>query len=61
MEWLTENWQSLVQIVVSLVGIAAIVASMTPNENDNVVIQKILDIINKLGFNVNKAKNDPNV
>lgn len=57
MEWLAEHGFTLFQIVSSAVGIAALVATMTPNENDNVIIQKILDVINMLGANFGNARN----
>ena len=59
MEWLTENWQTLFSILTSAVGIAAAVATLTPNESDNVIIQKILDVINTVGANFGRASNAP--
>jgi len=57
MEWLTANIGNIFQIITGVVGIAAIVATMTPNDSDNALIQKILDFVNLLGANVGNARN----
>ena len=57
MDWIIANWQQITQIVVSVVGVAAIVASMTPNSSDNKAVDFILNIVNAIGGNVGKAKN----
>jgi hypothetical protein len=57
MEWLTANIGNIFQIITGVVGIAAIVATMTPNDSDNELIQKILDFVNLLGANVGNARN----
>lgn len=45
-------------IVTSVVGSFAMIASMTPNKTDDKIVQLILDVINFLGANFNKAKNN---
>ena len=57
MEWLTTNWGTIFEIIVKVIGIAAIVAAVTPNASDNKAVDFILNIINALGGNVGKAKN----
>ena len=57
MDWIIANWQQITQIVVSVVGVAAIVASMTPNSSDNKAVDFILNIVNAIGGNVGNAKN----
>jgi hypothetical protein len=57
MDWLSANLGNIFEILTGVVGIAAIVATMTPNESDNAVIQKILDFVNLLGANFGNARN----
>jgi hypothetical protein len=57
MDWIIANWGKIAEIVVAVVGVAAIVAAMTPNASDNKAIDFILNIVNALGGNVGKAKN----
>ena len=44
--------------VASIVGGFAVLASLTPNKSDDRIVQIILDIVNFLGANIGKAKND---
>jgi|TARA_B100001939_G_scaffold239845_1_gene207414 hypothetical protein len=60
MEFLTENVVALFDIVTRVVGIAAIIATLTPNESDNKIIGFISRVVNVLGANVGRATNDPN-
>lgn len=45
--------------VLQIVGAAAVIATITPNKNDDKIVQFILDLLNFLGANINKAKNAP--
>ena len=57
MEWFTSNWESLFVILTQVVGVAALVATLTPNTSDNNAVDFVLNIINMLGANVGRAKN----
>ena len=57
MEWFTTNGVALVELLVQIVGVASLVASITPNESDNKVVNFILNIINLLAVNIGNAKN----
>jgi hypothetical protein len=57
MDWIIANWGQITQIIVSVVGVAAIVATLTPNSSDNKAVDFLLNIVNALGGNVGKAKN----
>lgn len=48
-------------IVTSIIGTFALIAAATPNKSDDRIIQWVYDIINFLGANFGKAKNDPNI
>jgi len=43
--------------ITSVVGLFAMVASITPNESDDKYAQMLLNLINNSGFNVGNAKN----
>ena len=49
MEWITSNWGNLYSIITQVVGIAALVATLTPNTSDNKAVDFVLNIINMLG------------
>jgi hypothetical protein len=57
MNWIIENWGQVLIIITQVVGVAALVATLTPNQSDNAVIDTILKVINTIGGNVGKAKN----
>ena len=62
MDFLTgANLSGILEIVVQLVGVASLIATMTPNEADNKAVDFVLNIVNMLGANVGKASNDPGV
>ena len=52
-----DNPAEVGSLITSIIGVASIVAAMTPNKTDNAVLQHILGIINLFGFNVGKARN----
>lgn len=47
------------QVIVAIVGVFALIATRTPNKSDDKIVQFILDLVNFLGANIGKAKNDP--
>ena len=57
MTYIVENWDTIGEIALQVVGIAALVATLTPTENDNKVIGLISRLIHTLGANFGKAKN----
>ena len=62
MDFLTgANLSGILEIDVQLVGVASLIATMTPNEADNKAVDFVLNIVNMLGANVGKASNDPSV
>lgn len=62
MEFFTSaNISAILEIVVQIVGVASLVATLTPNEADNKAVDFVLNIVNMLGANVGKASNDPSV
>ena len=49
---------AIIEVVVAVVGVAALIATMTPNKSDDKIVQKILDVVNFLAANFGKAKNE---
>ena len=54
----SSNYVGIISAVASIVGGFAVLASLTPNKSDDRIVQIILDIVNFLGANIGKAKND---
>lgn len=55
----TDIISSIVNIIIHIIGVAAVVATMTPNESDNKAVDFILNLVNMLGGNLGRASNDP--
>ncbi len=41
MDWIIANWTNVLEIVTSVVGVGALIATVTPNASDNSVIDFI--------------------
>jgi hypothetical protein len=50
--------QLLIPIVLQVVGAFALIATLTPNKVDDRIAQVIMDVVNFLGANIGKAKNN---
>ena len=50
-----------IPIITGIITVAAAIAAVTPSKSDDRIVQLILDIINKLGLNIGKAKNKDDV
>lgn len=50
MEWLQTNWADVVVTILAVLGAASAVAKLTPTQADDLVVQKILDLIHALGL-----------
>jgi hypothetical protein len=48
----------MISAAAGIVGGFAVIASMTPNKSDDRIVQMILDVVNFLGANFGKAKNN---
>jgi len=51
MEFITENWESIVAIFTGVVTLASIVAKITTNETDNKIVGVLLKIVDMLAIN----------
>jgi hypothetical protein len=57
MEWITDNYQTIIDIGSKVIALAAAIAAITPTKADNDLLNKLLGFVNLLGLNVLKAKN----
>ena len=53
MEFVTENYKEILEIVAYVIAIASVVANITPNESDNAIVAKLRALANGLGLNIN--------
>ena len=54
--WTVNNLALILQVI----GIFAMIATITPNKADDKIVQFVWDIVNFMAGNIGKAKNDPN-
>ena len=47
-----------VKIATSLIGFFSVVATFTPNRADNAVVDVLMRLVNAIGMNFGKAKNE---
>jgi hypothetical protein len=50
--------QEYLPIVLQFTGAFALIATLTPNKVDDKILQVIMDVVNFLGANLGKAKNN---
>lgn len=61
LNWVISNVDWLLESAMMIVGGFAVVATQTPNESDNKVLQLMLSLINFFGANIGKAANSEDV
>jgi hypothetical protein len=54
--FIRENKDSIISILTATVTLASLIATLTPNESDNKVVQKASTLISWLALNLGKAK-----
>lgn len=57
MDFSPESIQNMIEIALKVVGAAALVATVTPNPTDNVILGVAKQVLNVLAANFGKAKN----
>jgi hypothetical protein len=55
-QYITENKEELLQIAASVIAVASLIATMTPNESDNIWVNRINRVVSWLALNVGRAK-----
>lgn len=54
MQWIIDNWTVVVQIVTGIVTVASLIVKLTPTQRDDVVLAKVLQLLNVLALNPKK-------
>ena len=57
MEWISTNYDVIIDLGAKVIALAAAIAAITPTKVDNDLLNKLLGFVNLLGLNVLKAKN----
>jgi hypothetical protein len=57
MDNIIENFDKYLQIASAVIAAFAVIATFTPNESDNKIVDFIYALINKLGLNIGNARN----
>jgi hypothetical protein len=55
-QYITENKEEILQIAASVIAVASLIATMTPNESDNIWVNRINRVVSWLALNVGRAK-----
>lgn len=58
MEWQLVNWLEALEAIGAIIGGFALLATMTKNESDNKVFNWAMMVVNFLGANFGRARND---
>ena len=56
LSFVSENNEAIISILTATVTLASLIATLTPNESDNKVVQKASTVISWLALNIGKAK-----
>jgi len=54
-EYVTANWQELGMVAFAILGVASMIAKLTPTEADDKIVAAILKVVHGLGL----TKKDP--
>ena len=55
-QYFNENSEQILQIAASVIAVASLIATMTPNESDNKWVNRASKVVSWLALNVGKAK-----
>lgn len=50
MDWLVNNWQTVLLIITSTVTLSSIIVKLTPTPNDDAVLAKIINFLKVIGL-----------
>tara|TARA_Y100000034_G_C6698439_1_gene307874 strand:- start:179 stop:358 length:180 start_codon:yes stop_codon:yes gene_type:complete len=56
MNYIISNYQEMLAILFAVIGVASMIAKLTPTQVDNQIIDKILAILNGLALNPKSDK-----
>ena len=55
-QFFNDNSEQLLQILASVIALASLIATLTPNESDNKWVRRISMVVSWLALNVGRAK-----
>jgi len=55
-QYFNENSEQILQIAASVIAVASLIATMTPNESDNKWVSRVSKVVSWLALNVGRAK-----
>ena len=55
-QYFNDNSEQLLQILASVIALASLIATLTPNESDNKWVRRISTVVSWLALNVGRAK-----
>lgn len=50
-DFITQNWAVLLQIVTGTITIASLIVKLTPTPKDDTILAKIIDVLKVIGLN----------
>ena len=50
MDWLMNNWQTVLLIITSIVTLASIIVKLTPTPNDDAILAKVINFLKVIGL-----------
>ena len=50
MDWLVNNWQTVLLIITSIVTLASIIVKLTPTPADDAILAKIINFLKVIGL-----------
>jgi hypothetical protein len=55
-QYFNDNSEQILQILASVIALASLIATMTPNESDNIWVNRLNRVVSWLALNVGRAK-----
>lgn len=53
-EWIQSHADDLVQLALAAIGLASIIAKLTPTPKDDNLVKKLVDLVNAIALNPKK-------
>lgn len=47
-DWISEHWALIVEIALIVYAVAKVIVNLTPSDNDNLILAKIVEFIEKV-------------
>jgi len=56
MDWLTQHWSDVTEVIAYVIAIAHIITEVTPTPRDDKALGKLYKLLETIGFKVLKSK-----